>query len=294
MLGTITLLGHALAALLFAVVALSQARRAATALPRLAFVLALGFTALSALAVAGIGSLDPVARIAESLRDMAWLGFMFALVRRDHHGTQATAVALIYGVVAVIVVAGTTLDVVLTTTGSASASGIASAAWVLRMMVAVSALVLVHHLYSAVTPRARGGIRLVVAGLALMWGVDLTLYAAAYLSGTWPAELVALLYRRRWVIELFFRWLKCLMKCRHFLCESERGVTLQLYLALIGAVLVALWTGKRPNKRQIEALQFYFLGWATLDELMSLLNPPPPKKKKKVSLFTIGDSFIFY
>lgn len=100
----------------------------------------------------------------------------------------------------------------------------------------------------------------------------------------WPAELIALLYRRRWVIELFFRWLKCLMKCRHFLCESERGVTLQLYLALIGAVLVALWTGKRPNKRQIEALQFYFLGWATLDELMSLLNPPPPKKKKKVSL----------
>lgn len=33
---------------------------------------------------------------------------------------------------------------------------------------------------------------------------------------------------------------------------------IQLYLALIGAVLVTLWTGKRPNKRQMEALQFYF------------------------------------
>lgn len=104
----------------------------------------------------------------------------------------------------------------------------------------------------------------------------------------WPAEWVALLYRRRWVIELFFRWLKSLLKCRHFLCESERGVTIQLYLALIGAVLVALWTGKRPNKRQLEALRFYFMGWATLDELMSLLNPPPPKKKPKVSLAGYG------
>lgn len=100
----------------------------------------------------------------------------------------------------------------------------------------------------------------------------------------WPAELVALLYRRRWVIELFFRWLKHLLGCRHFLCESERGVQVQLYLTLIGAILLALWTGKRPNKRQIELLQLYFLGWATLDELMSLLNPPPPKKKPKVTL----------
>jgi hypothetical protein len=100
----------------------------------------------------------------------------------------------------------------------------------------------------------------------------------------WPAEWIALLYRRRWVIELFFRWLKCLLQCRHFLCESERGVRIQLYLALIGAVLVALWTGKRPNKRQMELLQFYFLGWATVDDVMRRLHRPPPKKKPKVTL----------
>lgn len=100
----------------------------------------------------------------------------------------------------------------------------------------------------------------------------------------WPAEWITLLYRRRWVIELFFRWLKCLFNCRHFLCESERGVRLQLYLVLIGAVLVALWTGKRPNKRQLEFLQLYFLGWATAQEAVSLLHEPPPKKKPKVTL----------
>lgn len=100
----------------------------------------------------------------------------------------------------------------------------------------------------------------------------------------WPAELIALLYRRRWVIELFFRWLKCLLNCRHFLCESERGVRLQLYLVLIGTVLVALWTGKRPNKRQMTLLQLYFLGWATLDDVIRRFNLPPPKKKPKVTL----------
>lgn len=34
---------------------------------------------------------------------------------------------------------------------------------------------------------------------------------------------VAECYRQRWKIELFFRWLKCLVPCRHWLAESERG-----------------------------------------------------------------------
>lgn len=100
----------------------------------------------------------------------------------------------------------------------------------------------------------------------------------------WPSELVAVLYRHRWVVELFFRWLKCLLGCRHFFCESERGVTIQLYLALIAAVLFTLWTGKLPNKRQWEAIQFYFLGYASLEELNTLFakasrkaNRSPPK-----------------
>lgn len=52
MTGTIILWGHALAALLFAVLALSQLRDGAVSVPRAAFVAALGVTALWALAVA--------------------------------------------------------------------------------------------------------------------------------------------------------------------------------------------------------------------------------------------------
>jgi hypothetical protein len=83
------------------------------------------------------------------------------------------------------------------------------------------------------------------------------------------AELVSMLYRRRWQIECFFRWVKCLLGCRHWLAESEEGVTLQLYLALIAAVLLQLHLGRRPNKRMLELLQLHQMGWATTEELIA-------------------------
>jgi hypothetical protein len=82
-----------------------------------------------------------------------------------------------------------------------------------------------------------------------------------------PAQLISVIYRRRWQIEGFFKWLKCLLGCRHWLAESQRGVTIQLYLALIAAVLLQLATGQRPTKRMLELIQLYQLGWATLSEL---------------------------
>jgi len=85
------------------------------------------------------------------------------------------------------------------------------------------------------------------------------------------AELVALLYRHRWTVELFFRWLKCILGQRHWLAESAQGVALQIYLALIGALLLQLYTGRRPNKRQMELLQLYLLGWADDADLAAAL-----------------------
>jgi hypothetical protein len=82
-----------------------------------------------------------------------------------------------------------------------------------------------------------------------------------------PAELIALAYRYRWTIELFFRWLKCVLGCRHLLSTSQNGVQIQLYAALIASLLMALWTGRKPTKRTYEMLQFYLTGWASLEEL---------------------------
>lgn len=87
------------------------------------------------------------------------------------------------------------------------------------------------------------------------------------------AELVSQIYRCRWQIELFFKWIKCVLGCRHWLAESQAGVTTQVYCALIASVLLVLWTGSRPTKRQWEALQLYWMGWASLDELQAALLP---------------------
>jgi hypothetical protein len=81
------------------------------------------------------------------------------------------------------------------------------------------------------------------------------------------AELVGELYRKRWRIELFFRWVKCILGCGHWLAESRQGVTLQIYLALIAALLLQLYTGRRPTKRMMELIRFYLMGWATGAEL---------------------------
>ena len=86
------------------------------------------------------------------------------------------------------------------------------------------------------------------------------------------ASLVGLIYRKRWSIELFFRWVKCILGCRHFFAQSPEGVAIQLYLALIASLLFQFYTGQRPNKRMWELIQFYMMGWATAEELVTLLE----------------------
>jgi len=91
------------------------------------------------------------------------------------------------------------------------------------------------------------------------------------------AELVSMIYRRRWSIELFFRWIKCILGCRHFFAESAEGAALQIYLALIAALMLQLFVGRRPNKRVLEFLQFYMMGWATAEEVVALIQKQTAK-----------------
>src|ERR1019366_2705449 len=79
------------------------------------------------------------------------------------------------------------------------------------------------------------------------------------------AALIAQGYKYRWMIELFFRWFKCILGCRHLLSNCQNGVTIQVYLALIASLLISLWTGRKPNKRTFEMLCLYFSGWASAE-----------------------------
>ncbi len=86
------------------------------------------------------------------------------------------------------------------------------------------------------------------------------------------AELAALGYRFRWAVQLFFRWFKCVLGCRHLLSTSRDGVTIQLYVGIIASLLISLWTGKKPTKRTLEMLQFYFAGLASEEELQEHID----------------------
>lgn len=54
------------------------------------------------------------------------------------------------------------------------------------------------------------------------------------------AQEIADLYKRRWAIELFFRWIKQTLKIRHFLGTSENAIRIQIAVALIAYLLLRL------------------------------------------------------
>jgi hypothetical protein len=92
-----------------------------------------------------------------------------------------------------------------------------------------------------------------------------------------PAEVVADLYRHRWAIELFFRFFKHVLGCRHLLSTSREGVEIQTYCAIIACLLLALWTGGKPTLRTHEMVCLYLQGWANEDELIAHLQKLKPR-----------------
>lgn len=95
------------------------------------------------------------------------------------------------------------------------------------------------------------------------------------------AEWVALAYRYRWTVELFFRWLKCVLGARHLIATNRNGVLLQMYAALIVSLLIVLRTGRKPTKRTFEMIQFHLLGWVGDEEFDAHLAALAAAKKKK-------------
>ena len=55
-----------------------------------------------------------------------------------------------------------------------------------------------------------------------------------------PASTVAELYRRRWQVELFFKWIKQHLRLRAFLGRSQNAVRLQVWTAISSYLLVAI------------------------------------------------------
>jgi len=91
-----------------------------------------------------------------------------------------------------------------------------------------------------------------------------------------PAEIVALIYRFRWTIEIFFRFFKHVLGCRHLLSHRPNGIEIQTYCAIIACLLISLWTGRKPTLRTYEMICFYFSGLASEAELLAHLTKLKP------------------
>jgi hypothetical protein len=86
-----------------------------------------------------------------------------------------------------------------------------------------------------------------------------------------PAWIIALIYRYRWTIEVFFRFFKHVLGCRHLLSHDPLGIEIQTYCAIIACMLISLWTGRKPTLRTYEMICHYFTGLAEEDELLAHL-----------------------
>lgn len=82
-----------------------------------------------------------------------------------------------------------------------------------------------------------------------------------------PVEIIALICHHRWSIEVFFRFFKQILGCRHLLSQRQEGIMIQVYCAVIACMLINLWTGAKPTKRTVEMLAWYFAGVASDEEM---------------------------
>jgi IS4 transposase len=100
------------------------------------------------------------------------------------------------------------------------------------------------------------------------------------------AEEIADLYRRRWAIELFFRWVKQTLKITRFVGTSENAVRIQIAVALIAFLLLRM--AQALQKAIPSPIVFSRLIRVNLMHRRSidhLLNPPPiPKNQPQMSL----------
>ncbi len=190
MIGAIASVSHALAALMFAGLALAQAPRWRDAASR-TMAVACAATAIWALLTALTGGGAVAARLAETARDLSWLSFLYLLMRRGEG--RLPSIDALYGALGFVLAAIVAVDcaAILLPARAPVAQAVLLAAFSLRMIFAVGALVAIHNLYAATASGARAGIGLALGALAAMWAYDLTLYALSWAGRGWATDAAA-------------------------------------------------------------------------------------------------------
>jgi len=85
------------------------------------------------------------------------------------------------------------------------------------------------------------------------------------------ARVIGAIYRQRWQIELFFKWLKTWARMDHLLSTRRNGITFQFYVAVIGVLMMYVQTGRRVSIYTLAALGRLARGECTMEQAMAVI-----------------------
>jgi hypothetical protein len=83
--------------------------------------------------------------------------------------------------------------------------------------------------------------------------------------------VIGAVYRQRWQIELFFKWLKTWARMDHLLSTSRNGITFQFYVAVIGVLMMFIQSGQRVSVYALAALGRLARGQCTLEQALAVI-----------------------
>lgn len=178
------LASHLIAAALYAALALHQLRRWHGDARHRPLVTA--FAAMAAWSLF-LGLLTPYAaptQLAESARNLAFLAFMYGIMREAEAEDGQRAVKAVYAAVAAAVGVQIAVGGVMAQFRDLppAFAELVSASQLLGLIIAAGALILVHNLYGQAAPGSRPALRLPMIALAAMWAFDLHLNTVAYFT----------------------------------------------------------------------------------------------------------------
>jgi hypothetical protein len=73
-------------------------------------------------------------------------------------------------------------------------------------------------------------------------------------------------------VELFFRWHKCTVGLKHFFSESQNGTALQVYIAVIGTLLITIEADAQPSKHEFAQMSLVACGMVSLADAKKVMQ----------------------
>jgi hypothetical protein len=105
-----------------------------------------------------------------------------------------------------------------------------------------------------------------------------------------PALTIALLYKNRWQVELFFKWIKQHLRIKHFYGTTDNAVKTQIWISICVYVLVAIVKKQLESERSLYSiLQILSVNVFEQETLHQLLRASAPQIPED----TVGNQLVF-